>query len=130
MFPRDAVDEFIRTLPELLEALETLVNVAIDGDISDAIAIYKEFQIFSLPNPLSNKRKHRTQESISIKLTPALYENENENANPSKLPIPPSPSQTHSKSRSRSAKHNKVFSSNYLRSNAIDIFRNEMNSQY
>ncbi len=48
------MDEFIKTLPELLETLETLINIAIDGDLEDVISMYQQYQPY-LINGFNNE---------------------------------------------------------------------------
>lgn len=89
--------------------------MAIDGDVQDAMSIYKEFQPILMsvntqqsafssqqPSPMperpkGNKARHRKQDSFSIKLTPAAID-ENYAQTPHKL-VPPSPSRSKSRSK-------------------------------
>ena len=106
------VDEFITTLPQLLEALETLINIAIDHDVEDAMSMYQQYQPLLVPNSVgpvpqnnivpsftegAHKRgrgRHRSkQNSLSIKLTPAYYDHET-HTKLCKLSAPPLPSRS------------------------------------
>ena len=112
-----------------METLETLVNMAIDGDVQDAMSMYKEFQPILMnsgtlrmdgssafssvqPSPMprddrsthGRKGRHRKQDSFSIKLTPAYIDENYPHISDTsgKLPVPPSPSRSKSRTKSNS----------------------------
>lgn len=105
-FPREAVDQFVRSIPDLLESLEALMALALDGDIDQAVDVFNAHRptlingVSNLPptpvsRPIvhrqrSRTRRHRKADSISIVLTSAFIDGVPEHK-PSTSPVPPSP---------------------------------------